>query len=93
MAVLVEFDGEIVSVGGAAYHARVLGAPDPAGLWLGWLEFTPARGIGPTIATDRETTQPNRADLEYWASGLSRVYLEGALARALDRAAEGRATP
>jgi hypothetical protein len=88
MDVLVEFDGEIASEGGEAYHARVLGAPDPNGLWVGWLEFIPVRGDGPPRATERETTQPNRADLDYWATGLSRVYLEGALTRALDRAAE-----
>ena len=32
----------------------------------------------------RETTQPNRTDAEYWATGLTRVYLEGALDRALN---------
>ena len=40
------------------------------------------------IATGRETTQPNRTDTEYWATGLSEVYLEGALQRAFDREAE-----
>jgi hypothetical protein len=93
MDVLVEFEGAISVEGGEAYHARVLGAPDAAGLWVGWLEFTPMRGDGPTLATERETTQPNHADLAYWATGLSRVYLEGALTRALDRAAEGHASP
>jgi hypothetical protein len=34
------------------------------------------------LHTDRETSQPNRAALEYWADGLEPVYLEGALARA-----------
>ena len=32
----------------------------------------------------RETTQPNRRDTEYWATGLTYVYLEGALHRALN---------
>jgi hypothetical protein len=35
------------------------------------------------VRTARETTQPNRTDLLYWASGLTAVYLEGALTRAL----------
>ena len=88
--VLVEFDGAITSADGAAYHARALGAPERNGLWLGWLEFVPARGDArgdaAAIETERETTQPNRDDLAYWATGLTRVYLEGALTRALDRA-------
>src|SRR5262245_1530581 len=36
------------------------------------------------MQTARETTQPNLADLEYWATGLTPIYLEGALNRALD---------
>jgi hypothetical protein len=35
------------------------------------------------VRSPRETTQPNRADTEYWATGLTPVYLDGALARAL----------
>ena len=84
--VLVEFDEAITSDSGAAYHARVLGAPGADGLWTGWLEFSPAGGDRPALETDRETTQPNRTDLAYWAAGLSRVYLQGALTRALDHA-------
>ena len=45
------------------------------------MEFDPADGSAPS-RTGRETTQPNLADLEYWASGLTPVYLEGALSRA-----------
>lgn len=57
------------------------------GLWEGWVEFEPVHG-GPSVSTGRETTQPNRKDTVYWATGLTPVYLEGALIRALD----GRAT-
>ena len=53
----------------------------PDGLWHGWIEFIPL-GDGEPIRSPRETTQPNRTDAVYWASGLSRVYLEGALRRA-----------
>jgi len=35
--------------------------------------------------TPRETTQPDRDALVYWAHGLSVTYLEGALARARER--------
>jgi len=35
------------------------------------------------IRSGRETTQPSRDDVMYWATGLTRVYLEGALSRAL----------
>jgi hypothetical protein len=51
-------------------------------MWDGWLVFFPVGG-GRVIATDRETTQPSLAALTYWASGLTPVYLEGALVRAL----------
>jgi hypothetical protein len=37
------------------------------------------RGI---LSTSRETTQPNRQALIYWATGLEPVYLEGAFERA-----------
>ena len=48
--------------------------------------FAPADG-SPPLATLRETTQSNRAALEYWARGLEPIYLEGALVRAVARAA------
>ena len=41
-----------------------------------------------SIRTARETTQPDREALEYWASGLSITYLKGAFARALDPSIE-----
>jgi hypothetical protein len=52
-------------------------------LWQGWLEFEPIDG-GPTRRSPRETTQPNRTDAAYWATGLTAVYIEGALHRALN---------
>jgi hypothetical protein len=55
----------------------------PGGTWQGWLEFVP-RGGGAAIRSPRETTQPNRIDVIYWATGLSDVYLQGALKRALE---------
>ena len=80
---LVKFDESIIA-DGARYHASVWGEEDDIGRWLGWLEFAPDDG-GPPVRTERETVQPNRTDLEYWATGLTRVYLDGALVRARSR--------
>src|SRR6266566_5970410 len=49
---------------------------------LGWIEFIPI-GRWTPVRTPRETTQPNRRNAVYWATGLTPVYLEGALDRAL----------
>jgi hypothetical protein len=51
-------------------------------MWEGWIEFIPVDG-GTAIRSPRETTQPNYTDTKYWATGLTRIYLEGALTRAL----------
>jgi hypothetical protein len=67
---------------GRVYSARSIGRQREDGTWEGWLEFVPSDG-SPVIHSARETTQPNLADLEYWASGLTAVYLEGALERTL----------
>jgi hypothetical protein len=67
---------------GATYTARTYAAPQPDGTWQGWIEFRPVDGRGGPLRTDRETTQPNREAVEYWASGLEPVYFEGAFERA-----------
>ena len=79
---LVTFDEPISDPGGAMYFAQVAGRQRVDGLWEGWLEFIGVNDGAGSICSDRETTQPNRTDLEYWAQGLTRVYLQGALARA-----------
>ena len=80
--VLLEFAEAITSEDGKNYTARACGSEMPDGRWQGWIEFLPL-GEGDPIRSSRETTQPNRRDTEYWASGLTYVYLEGALHRAL----------
>lgn len=70
------------------YTAQAVGAETPLGPWEAWIEFVPLDG-GPPATSPRETTQPNRVAAVYWATGLTAVYLEGALARALGRN-EGR---
>jgi hypothetical protein len=80
--VLVRFTEPTRSATGELYWSRAMGKLAEDGLWDGWLEFS-REGDSEAIATERETKQPNRADLLYWAEGLTDVYLEGALARAL----------
>lgn len=78
---LLQFDGPVTDNDGASYVARVCGRLAEDGLWEGWVEFAPTKG-GPVLRTPRETDQSDRSHLEYWATGLSLSYLEGALARA-----------
>jgi hypothetical protein len=79
---LVKFDEPISDPFGAWYFAQAVGIQRDDGLWEGWLEFIGPNESARSISSGRETTQPKRTDLEYWAQGLSRVYLQGALARA-----------
>jgi hypothetical protein len=81
--VLVEFSDPITDSDGITYMARACGSESDNGHWQGWIEFTPLDG-GEPIRSGRETTQPNRTDTLYWATGLTHVYLEGALQRALN---------
>lgn len=83
MMVLVQFESPVSGENGHAYIARVCGRQAADNMWEGWIEFDPGSG-GPVLRTPRETTQPNQTDLEYWASGLTEAYLEGALERALN---------
>jgi len=50
--------------------------------WEGWIDFVPLSTALPSRRTGRETTQPDRAALEYWATGLEPLYLAGAFERA-----------
>jgi len=80
--VLAEFSDVVVSPTGKRFRAQACGRPTADGLWHGWIEFVPIDG-GRAKRSPRETTQPNRLDAIYWATGLTSVYLEGALQRAL----------
>ena len=79
---LLVYQTPIAGPDGTPYEARAVGDDMPGGGWQAWIEFLPLAG-GPPVHTARETTQPNRTDTEYWATGLTPVYLEGALKRAL----------
>lgn len=79
--VLVTFN-DIITAEGVAYRARACGREMDDGRWEGWIEFESLDG-DTVVRSGRETTQPNRTDTAYWATGLTPVYLEGALDRAL----------
>jgi hypothetical protein len=80
MATLIAQFDPIAVDGGTVYSAQACGTRRQDGLWEGWLAFFDAAGRA--WRTGRETVQPNRAALEYWASGLTVVYLEGGFDRA-----------
>jgi hypothetical protein len=66
---------------GRQYAAIIHGREAESGLWEGWIEFVELDG-GARLLTSTETTQPDRKAVEYWASGLEPLYLEGAFSRA-----------
>jgi hypothetical protein len=78
-----QFAGQLQTADGRPYTAEAWGQQRDDGTWVGWLEFRAAD----VLRTERDTTQPDRDALSYWASGLEPVYLEGALARARPRLA------
>jgi hypothetical protein len=80
--VLVQFTTPVISEDGHLYMPQACGGISENGLWEGWIEFT-SENTGEVVRSARETTQPNRNDTLYWAKGLTEVYLEGALKRAL----------
>ena len=91
---LVQFDEPIMNQRGEMFFAAAVGRQRPSdGLWEGWIEFEAIDEAAPVIASERETTQPNRREVEYWAQGLSRVYLQGALTRAEYLARSKRTQP
>jgi hypothetical protein len=76
-----EFANRVAGTDGSEYIARAF-AEKRANVWIGWLEFRPVTGKGQPLRTGEETSQPTREAVEYWATGLEPVYLEGALERA-----------
>lgn len=84
--VLIEYDSLITADDGSRWVARACGRQGKGTIWEGWLEFVPLDTELRPIRSRRETTQPNRDDLVYWATGLTPVYLKGALVRAREPA-------
>jgi hypothetical protein len=84
MAELLKSYGEPVITANGRYHARAIGRLADDGMWDGWLEFEPLDEDGPVVVGSIESRQPEAHDLAYWASGLTPIFLEGALKRALN---------
>lgn len=81
--VLRSFD-EVIQHPSGTYRPRVVGRLAGDGMWEGWLEFVPVGNESREIVVSPvESRQPARVHLEYWAQGLSSVYAEGSLNRAL----------
>ena len=80
-AVLMQLS-ETVSDERGIFHALVMARERDDGRWEGWLEFVPPATGACRYATPIETLQHDRSTLERWASGLTPVYANGALARA-----------
>ena len=68
---------------GNLYDIFIYGAPRLDGTWEGWIEFVPVDPALSSRRTERETTQPDLAALEYWSTGLEPLYLAGAFERSL----------
>jgi hypothetical protein len=81
--VLAEYPDVLLDDDRVAYRAHACGSEMSDGMWQGWIEFIPLEDAR-AIRSGRETTQPNRKDAMYWAYGLTTVYLQGALRRALN---------
>ena len=84
--VLVEYDTLISSPDGSRWVARACGRKGTgkmSNMSEGWIEFIPLDTDKAPVRSARETTQPSREDLVYWATGLTPTYLAGSLERAL----------
>ena len=68
-----------LTAGNAQWTVIVEGSERADGTWAGRLLFVSGTA---QKRTGQETSQPNREALEYWATGLELVYLEGAFTRA-----------
>jgi len=75
---------EFLTLGGGvddeAYVAQIWARELNDGRWEAWVVFVPV-AAGQPRRTERDTLQASRAAGEYWASGLTPIYLEGAFAR------------
>lgn len=81
----------MVSSTSGAFAVSVIARQTGDESWEASLEFVPTDGhASPTVTTGIETRQKGRLSLERWASGLTTVYAEGALTRALARESEPR---
>ena len=82
---LQEYTTVVTAPDYTTYTVRCYGQERADGTWIGWLEFEPTDSTKATLVTAQETSQPNRVDVEYWATGLEPIYFEGAFERAHTR--------
>lgn len=81
--VLIEYDTVLTADDSGRWAARACGRPGSGTIWEAWLEFIPLDAGARPQRSRRESTQPSRESLIYWATGLTPVYLKGALERTL----------
>lgn len=79
---LQEYSARVSDADGTTYIVRSYVEERVYGTWTGWLEFHRTNAGKPVLRTGQETLQPSRVTVEYWATGLEPIYLEGALQRA-----------
>jgi hypothetical protein len=80
--IVVDLEQTIPTDDGRRYRPTVVGRAARDGHWDAWIEFIDV-GTQDVLRTGVETHQPSDADLRRWSSMLTRVYFEGALARAV----------
>jgi hypothetical protein len=78
---IAEYPDRFAAPDGRQFTVRVMGEQRKDGTWGGWLELVEV-GKRLVLRTGQETSQPNRGALEYWATGIEDIFLEGALKRA-----------
>jgi ATP-dependent Clp protease ATP-binding subunit ClpA len=84
MELIRTYPDVVLEADGSVFRCASYARQRPDGRCEGRVVFFPLHG-GPPVSTDRETTQPRRAFLDYWADGLTVTFLQGALSRALRR--------
>ena len=80
--VLMEYDPIVSETDGRQWKPRACGRRGDGHMWEGWIEFVPLNRASAPVRSRRETMQPSRESLIYWATGLTPLYLRGALERA-----------
>ena len=81
-SILVRTLPDTISGDRGSFHPRIVAREDAHGTWEAWLEFVPvATTTWVSYSTPIETHQHSRTAVERWASGITRVYAEGALGR------------
>lgn len=80
--VLMEYESIVSETDGSRWKPRACGRRGKGRTWEGWIEFVPLDRASSPVRSRRESTQPSRESLVYWATGLTPIYLKGALERA-----------